>query len=298
MWHSWEESSTQNNRKRLQASERNKDQVTSLALDTVYTKKTKTFFLQGSVVQVTGGSSLAIADNLGKNLAGPKTGKCHFGPVGPIAAPEDLVGPPTFPLKSKLFLPQRLHSPCLQHWVLYAETTRPPPSSGLPSSFHRHSNTLPTTYRRLRRETLLTTRYKTETIDPSCNQSSSNLRKSRSKTYTATKNTASAVRQAKRRGNPLAELEKEHRDTGAGHLGDHDPATHESLSLTRVASQTAFFELSRHLRRGGGRIEGETQKGGPAERLRRRSDSSLERPLNNNKHIVISRRTAPVGRAV
>lgn len=145
---------------------------------------------------------------------------------------------------------------------------------------------------------LLTTRYKTETIDPPCNQSSSNLRKSRSKTYTATKNTASAVRQAKRRGNPLAELEKEHRDTGAGHLGDHDPATHESLSLTRVASQTAFFELSRHLRRGGGRIEGETQKGGPAERLRRRSDSSLERPLNNNKHIVISRRTAPVGRAV
>lgn len=29
----------------------------------------------------------------------------------------------------------------------------PPPSSGLSSSFHRHSNTLPTTYRRLRRET-------------------------------------------------------------------------------------------------------------------------------------------------
>lgn len=135
MWHSWEEYSTQNNRKRLQASERNKDQVTSLALDTVYTKKTKTFFLQGSVVQVTGGSSLAIADNLGKNLAGPKTGKCHFGPVGPIVASEDLVGPPTFPLKSKLFLPQRLHSPCLQHWVLYAETTRPPPALGSPALF-------------------------------------------------------------------------------------------------------------------------------------------------------------------
>lgn len=46
------------------------------------------------------------------------------------------MGPPTFPLKSKLFLPQRLHSPCLQHWVLYAETARPPPQAlGSPALF-------------------------------------------------------------------------------------------------------------------------------------------------------------------
>lgn len=153
MWHSWEEYSTQNNRKRLQASERNKDEVTSLALDTVYTKKTKTFFLQGSVVQVTGGSSLAIADNLGKNLAGPKTGKCHFWSRRANRSLGRLGGSANLPTKIQAVPAAAPPLSLLAALGFICGDNPPPPSSGLSSSFHRHSNTLPTTYRRLRRET-------------------------------------------------------------------------------------------------------------------------------------------------
>jgi len=133
--------------------------------------------------------------------------------------------------------------------------------------------------------------------DPPTDQSSSNLQ-NHDRKYTA-KNTASAVLQAKQSGKPLAELEKEHRDTGAGHLGDNDPATHESLSLTRVASQTAFSSSAAICDEAAVALKEEIKRenlGRPAERLGRRSDLRLERPLN--KRIVISRRTAPVGRAV
>lgn len=121
--------------KRLQGSERNKDQITSLALDTAYTKK----------IQVVLSARLRRASHRRlesrhcrqsrKELGCSQDRQVPLWSRRPIAASEDLVGPPTFPLKSKLFLPQRLHSPCLQHWVLYAETTRPPPALGSPALF-------------------------------------------------------------------------------------------------------------------------------------------------------------------
>jgi hypothetical protein len=171
-----------------------------------------------------------------------------------------------------------------------------PPSSGLLSSFHHHSNTPTYHLPKATSRNLLTTRYKTPN-DPPTDHSSSNFQ-NHDRKYTA-KNTSSAVLQAKRSRKPLAELEKEHRDTGAGHLGDNDPATHESWSLTRVASQTAFSSSAAICDEAAVGLKGKAKRenlGGPAERLGRRSDLRLERPLN--KRIVISRRTGPVGRTV
>lgn len=45
-------------------------------------------------------------------------------------------------------------APCLQHWVLYAETTRPPPPQLWALQLFSSPQQYPTTYRRLRRETL------------------------------------------------------------------------------------------------------------------------------------------------
>jgi hypothetical protein len=122
-WGTIGKDSTQNNRKKLQSSERNKDHYIS---STRHTKRTKTFFLQGSVVQVDGSLESLHCRQSRKELGSSQDRQVPLWSRRPIAASGDLVGPPTFPLKSKLFLPQRLHSHYLQHWVLYAETTRPP----------------------------------------------------------------------------------------------------------------------------------------------------------------------------
>lgn len=103
----------------------------------------------------------------------------------------------------------------------------PPPSSGLSSSFHHHSNTLPPTggYVAKPSHHAIQTRN-----DPPCNQSSSNLRNYNRK-YTATKNTTTAVLQAKRSGNPLAELER--KSIGTRELDTLETTTRQRMNLCR-----------------------------------------------------------------